>query len=127
MDTYENTNIPKNQNVIKAPNLILAAIYLSAVPTEFREKLNIADQVEACNKFIEKRGWRFSGDLFLQRGEQAYIGGLARARALVKKFDYLVSFVNFFPRGKSYSEEIKGMIVCIDAQLYAKWEVQIYA
>ena len=33
---------------------------------------------------------------------------------MVKKFDYLVSFVNFLPRGKSYSEEIKGMIVCID-------------
>lgn len=111
MNKYENTNIPKNQVLIEVPSLTLAAIYISNAQSVSNKKFTIAEQVKACKDFIERRGWAFSGDLFVKKNGTDYIDALVRARAWFH-FDYVIGYI-------SSSGPEMGLIACFDAKQYA--------
>lgn len=81
-------------------------------------KLVVSRQVKTCQKFLEKQKWVFSGDLFAERQGTQQIARLAHARAWSKRFDYIVSYLPFNQNRES-SEEIGGIIACLDAQTFA--------
>lgn len=81
-------------------NVQYAAIYVS---DEAKKEVNISRQVEACQKFLNDRGLIFSGDLFIQKEETEYINELIRARALSRRFHYVVSFLLCPSESKGFS------------------------
>ncbi len=103
-ENYQQTTMILNKNAQ------LAAIYVS---DEAKKEVNISKQVEACQKFLSEKGFKFSGDLFLKKEGTDHIDELVRARARSRRFDYMVSYL--LCPGKSPGFFI-GMIVCWNAQ-----------
>ena len=83
----------------------LAAIYVSQ---EAKQEVSISRQVEACQKFLSEKGFKFSGDLFLEKEGTDHIDELVRARALSQRFDYLASYILCPSKSPGFSI---GMIV----------------
>ena len=84
----------------RAKNDQLAAIYVSETA---KQVVNISKQIEACQKFLNDRGLQFSGDLFIQKEGTEYIDELIRARALSRRFHYMVSFLLCPSKSESFS------------------------
>ena len=51
----------------------LAAIYVSQ---EAKQEVSILKQIEACQKFLNSQGLKFSGDLFLAKDESEFTDDL---------------------------------------------------
>ena len=87
-------------------NVQYAAIFVS---DKAKKEVIISRQVEKCQKFLNDRGLIFSGDLFIQKEGTDYIYELIRARALSRRFHYMVSFL--LCPGESEGFSI-GVIMC---------------
>ena len=94
---YSEPSVPKSSQ--------LAAIYVSQAA---KQEVSISKQVEACQKFLNEKGFIFSGDLFLEKEGTDHIDELVRARARSQRFDYLASYLLCPSKSPGFSI---GMIV----------------
>lgn len=97
-------NLVKNSKKFSEPsvpeNNQLAAIYVSQAA---KLQVSIAKQIEACQKFLTERGLLFSGDIFIQKEGTEYIDELIRARALSRRFQYMISYLLCPSESKEFS------------------------
>ena len=95
----------KNSESSMPKNNQLAAIYVSQ---SAKREVSVAKQIVSCQKFLSDKDMQFSGDLFMEKEGMDYIVELIRARALSRRFDYLVSFLLCPSESKGFS---MGVIV----------------
>jgi hypothetical protein len=97
----------------------LAAIYVSQ---EAKQEVSILKQIEACQKFLNSKGLKFSGDLFLAKDESEFTDDLISSCVRSHRFHYLSSYLLF--QGQSKGHFIV-LVTCWDARNFLTKSSQI--